>query len=146
MADDADIDVSIRPTGHSSPASLTIDEIMSVLQTTRDRYNDELSRINNDIKRFLSHERSSALAKCRSKMNSLSVGDRAIVANHLLSSEEFENEIDLSQLRTWSEGVGLLTWSCADSEKPLSDRSWRKGTNALSMFCCMSTRLGIVSD
>lgn len=118
----------------SEAVSVALHRINGILQNAHAECNNVLSLTNSQIKEVCSRERSWALAACHRELSSLSVVDKASFAAHLLSSQDFDNEIDFSQLKTCSSRAGILTWTCSDNT--LSNRSWRPGE---SLSCRISS-------
>lgn len=99
-----------------------IERIMNELQRSRDGMDKELSKYNNSFLQTLSKKRQQFIDYCGYRLRDLPSGMRSMVATRLLSSEEFDVEMNFSELHT-STKKSCLTWSCTDAS--LSDPSWR---------------------
>lgn len=105
----------------SDPEEVT-EEIMNELQSSRDGIDKKLAKFNHSFMETQSRKRRLFIESCNTRLSGLPDNVRPIVAERLLSSEDFNVEMNYSEVHT-SSSNSLLTWSCTDES--LSDPSWR---------------------
>ena len=110
-----------RWTALSDPEEIRA-EIMNELQSSRDGIDKKLAKFNHSFMETQSKKRRLFIESYSTRLSSLPDDVRHIVAARLLSNEDFNVEMDYSEVHT-SNANSLLTWSCTDAS--LSDPSWR---------------------